>query len=150
MSTGQTDSMSTGQADSDSVTQTVPIASSSIGSNNRSLDGDSNLLADLPRDGLGDWGADITGHGVTLLNRDLDWHLDGNGVALLHLPGVTDRVHLSPGDGFAVGGGTGAANCPGNLPGHGYTVRSGDGDALRNLHTVGDGHTNRNRGAPGH
>ena len=59
MSTGQTDSMSTGQADSDSVTQTVPIASSSIGSNNRSLNGDSNLLADLPRDGLGDWGADL-------------------------------------------------------------------------------------------
>ena len=40
-------------------------------------------------------------------------------MALPYLPGVTDRVHLSPGDGFAVGGGTGAANCPGNLPGCG-------------------------------
>ena len=59
MATGQTNSMSTGQTDSDSVAQTVPVASSSISSNKRSLDSDSNLLAHLPRDGLGDWGADL-------------------------------------------------------------------------------------------
>ena len=68
MSTGQADSMSTGQTNSHSVALTVSVASSSIGSNNwssssnsnnRSLDGNSNLLADLPRDGLGDRGADL-------------------------------------------------------------------------------------------
>ena len=47
----------------------------------------------------------------------MHFYLDGNGVALLHLPGVTDGVHLSPGDGFAVGGGTASTNGPGNLPG---------------------------------
>ena len=59
----------------------------------------------------------ITTKTLTSLIIQVLFYLDGHGVALLDLPGVTHGVHLSPGDGFAVGAGTGAANSPGNLPG---------------------------------
>jgi len=124
-------------------------------SHRSSMNSHSNLLADLPGNCCGDWGADFPGHGVTFLHWDLDGDLDGDRVTLLDTPGVTDVVHHSVGDGLAVSGGPGATDGLGDIPRDCDTVGLGDGVTLRHRDTAGHrdtvrhSNTPRDTGAPG-